>query len=584
MKSLSMNSKFVGILSIFIMASTIISVLGISKMNELNDSLNSIVSVNLPRLIMAKDMDALTGDLRDMEKTLILEPNPVEMKKISADMDHLNEKMNTGLMKMREIVTEKGKLEVDEARQRLDDWRKISNEIRELSLANKNELAFALSRSKGRELLDVFDAKMTGIVERNDKLVKEESIRTDLLYADSKNIIIIVSLVSILSGMLLAFFVLRSLNSAINSVINGLNDSSLQVTSAAQQIASSSNELAQGATEQASSLEQTSSAVEEMNSMVQKNAENAQQSLQSAQSSGETVARGQKVVAEMKKAMTEIDVANVKIMRQTNDSNTQISEIVKVIAEIGNKTKVINDIVFQTKLLSFNASVEAARAGEHGKGFAVVAEEVGNLAQMSGNAAKEITGLLESSIQKVEGIVRDTKTSVEGILNESKMKVEFGSRVADDCAVVLNEIVAKVNLVSEMSHSISTASDEQAKGVSEITLAVTQLDQMTQQNAAVSEEAASAAEELSAQAESMQNIVQLLIKTVRGGDSTQEFRSQKIAYALRAESEPMASSGKRNKVIHLSSKLPSSHSAPSNRLVSGSDIIPSENDPRFKEI
>ena len=72
-----------------------------------------------------------------------------------------------------------------------------------------------------------------------------------------------------------------------------------------------------------------------------------------------------------------------------------------LISEIGNKTKVINDIVFQTKLLSFNASVEAARAGEHGKGFSVVAEEVGNLAHMSGNSAKEITQLLESSINRV---------------------------------------------------------------------------------------------------------------------------------------------------------------------------------------
>jgi methyl-accepting chemotaxis protein len=78
-------------------------------------------------------------------------------------------------------------------------------------------------------------------------------------------------------------------------------------------------------------------------------------------------------------------------MNQINYSNEQMSEIVKVIQEIETKTKVINDIVFQTKLLSFNASVEAARAGEQGKGFAVVAEEVGNLAQMSGNAAKEIS-------------------------------------------------------------------------------------------------------------------------------------------------------------------------------------------------
>jgi methyl-accepting chemotaxis protein len=88
-----------------------------------------------------------------------------------------------------------------------------------------------------------------------------------------------------------------------------------------------------------------------------------------------------------------------------NKSNDEISSIVKVIAEIGDKTKVINDIVFQTKLLSFNASVEAARAGEQGKGFAVVAEEVGNLATMSGKAAEEISSMLGDSMGKVELIV-----------------------------------------------------------------------------------------------------------------------------------------------------------------------------------
>lgn len=99
-------------------------------------------------------------------------------------------------------------------------------------------------------------------------------------------------------------------------------------------------------------------------------------------------------------SITEISESNDRIMSQVADGNRKISEIVQVISEIGNKTKVINDIVFQTKLLSFNASVEAARAGEHGKGFAVVAEEVGNLAQMSGNAAKEISDMLNGSVSR----------------------------------------------------------------------------------------------------------------------------------------------------------------------------------------
>lgn len=108
-----------------------------------------------------------------------------------------------------------------------------------------------------------------------------------------------------------------------------------------------------------------------------------------------------------------IGAANERAGREIGASARHFADIVKVIEEIGSKTKVINDIVFQTKILSFNASVEAARAGEHGKGFTVVAEEVGKLAAMSGVAAHEIGELLSGSIQKVDAIVKDTQTKVK---------------------------------------------------------------------------------------------------------------------------------------------------------------------------
>src|SRR5690606_27092464 len=101
-----------------------------------------------------------------------------------------------------------------------------------------------------------------------------------------------------------------------------------------------------------------------------------------------------------------------------------------------------------------NASVEAARAGEHGKGFAVVAEEVGNLAQMSGNAAKEIGSLLEQSVHKVNEIVNETRTNVDRLMVEGKSTVERGMQVAQQCGSVLDEIVQNVSLVSSMASEI----------------------------------------------------------------------------------------------------------------------------------
>ena len=120
-------------------------------------------------------------------------------------------------------------------------------------------------------------------------------------------------------------------------------------------------------------------------------------------------------------------------MGQVETGNLKIAEIIKMIEEISQKTRVINDIVFQTKLLTFNASVEAAREGEHGKGFALIAEEIGNLAQMSGNAATEISALLETSVQKVDQIISESKSSVGQSVQEGKQKVMFGTDIARRC-------------------------------------------------------------------------------------------------------------------------------------------------------
>ena len=176
----------------------------------------------------------------------------------------------------------------------------------------------------------------------------------------------------------------------------------------------------------------------------------------------------------------------------------------------------INDIVFQTRLLSFNASVEAARAGEHGKGFAVVAEEVGNLALMSGNAAKEITQMLESSTQRVQGLVQETKTRVEQLVAVGREKVKAGTQTAAHCQSILDEIVRSSSSLKLSVDEIATASKEQAQGVHEITQAMAQLDQVTQQNTQSAEQSAAATDRLNSQADLLRKTVETLLGMVVG--------------------------------------------------------------------
>jgi methyl-accepting chemotaxis protein len=307
--------------------------------------------------------------------------------------------------------------------------------------------------------------------------------------------------------------------SSITSVVGSLKGVSGSLGSASVQIAASSSELASAATEQAASLAETATAIQEMASMVAKSADNAQSTARTAQRSQERASKGKQVMGKMVDAIGEITQSNDRIISRIEQSKSEFDEIIRVIRAIESKTKVINDIVFQTKLLSFNASVEAARAGEHGKGFAVVAEEVGALALMSGNAAHEISQMLDGSVKKVEQIVAATNSEVGSIVIAGQEKVRAGENIAGECSTVLQEIFHDSVAVSQMAEEISSASREQSLGVSEISKAMEQLDQVTQQNSAASSQTSSAAESLAGQATELQKAVADLISVVDGARS-----------------------------------------------------------------
>jgi methyl-accepting chemotaxis protein len=516
MKNLSLNKKIIGLISIFIIGNIIIAFVGIKNVMIIDEHLNDLFEVTNERVMLAKDMDSLVNQLRNKEKVFILDENPEAMKKNGELIDDIKKKITGKIESFKMIASEEGKKDLNLLETDLREWKVIDSEMRILGHEGKKKEATDIATGKSREKLEEFENVLNGLVTKNEQLMKQDITETGKLVDSTRNIIFIVSICALLIGGFVAWFIMNMMSMAINKVITSLNESTNQVSSASTQIATSAQELSQATTEQAASLEETAASVEEMSSMITKNSDNAKVASESSHTSQMNAMKGKDTIDEMIQAIDEINESNTKIMDQINHSNDQLGDIVKVISEIETKTKVINDIVFQTKLLSFNASVEAARAGEHGKGFAVVAEEVGNLAAMSGNAAKEISTMLDSSIKKVETIVHETKYSVDKLIAEGKSKVEKGTRVAQSCGVVLEEIVTNINKVNDLAGEISTASEEQAHGINEITKAMHQLDQVTQQNASATEQTASAAEQLSAQAESLKATVGVLVATIHG--------------------------------------------------------------------
>lgn len=289
---------------------------------------------------------------------------------------------------------------------------------------------------------------------------------------------IVIVIVAVALGIFIGVVITRSITKPINRIIDGLRGGASQVSAASQQVAESSQAMAEGASEQASSLEETSASLEEMAAMTRQNSDNAQQANSMTTEASEAASSGENAMARMAEAIDRI-----------KNSSDQTAKIIKT----------IDEIAFQTNLLALNAAVEAARAGEAGKGFAVVAEEVRNLAQRSAQAAKDTSELIEESQRNADG----------------------GVAVSDEVASMLSSIGNSVQKVNQLVAEVAAGSTEQAQGIDQINLAVSQMDKVTQSNAASSEEAAAASEELSAQAKELNDMVAVLTALVAGGKAAQ---------------------------------------------------------------
>ena len=599
MKNFSIKSKLTALSAFLISISIILGGVSYWSMGKVIKDFSVITDVSYPNTSYMLEMYLNYRSSRISVMTL--DTPDLDQKTMDFNFDQIESNMKTAkdlVQKYSETNFLPGEEELYNAfRKDLDDGNKLYLEAVELIKSKKVDTG---TKNRIQEIIYVRIPELAIISRKSlNDLKTFHATQSSLATTQAKDAganatkIIVTLIITMGSlGFAGAFFFSNALVASLKQISDSLDESSTQVSAAAGQIASSSEELSQAATEQASSLEETSSSVEEMSSMVNINTENAKKASENSELSKRQAERGRTVVEEMVISMSQINESNNNIMTQVTHSNDQMTEIVKVIHDIETKTKVINDIVFQTKLLSFNASVEAARAGEQGKGFAVVAEEVGNLAQMSGNAAKEISEMLASSVLKVEAIVLESKSKVDALFADGKEKVNAGTKVAEECGQVLAEIVINVTSVATMASEISNASFEQSKGIQEITKAMGQLDQVTQTNAATSEEAASAAEELSSQAASLKGQVLTLVAVINGNSASVE-KSAKISNSSKPSAtkshKPQASAKVipfqvvEKKISSVARTEPVKNHAPVKK-VSGGNSLPDYDHPGFEEV
>lgn len=203
------------------------------------------------------------------------------------------------------------------------------------------------------------------------------------------------------------------------------------------------------------------SLADEISNAVSTNAELVSSVIANSSSSEDSALAGKESIEEMISLLTNIQKSTEEVLSFISTSNLEMKEIVNIINTISSKTKVINDIAFQTKLLSFNASVEAARAGESGKGFTAVAQEIGSLARLSVASSVEINTLIEESVQKVQAIASLNNEKMSALILQSESNLKAGQIQLSNCDDKLNEIVCYTTVISTMTSEILNKNNDQ---------------------------------------------------------------------------------------------------------------------------
>ncbi|EGC8291901.1 HAMP domain-containing protein [Salmonella enterica] len=250
---------------------------------------------------------------------------------------------------------------------------------------------------------------------------------------------------------------LQQMQHALQQTVGAVRQGAEEIYRGTSEITAGNTDLSSRTEQQAAAIEQTAASMEQLTATVKQNADNAHHASKLAEDASGKASRGGQMVSGV-----------VQTMGNISTSSKKISEI----------TAVINSIAFQTNILALNAAVEAARAGEQGRGFAVVASEVRTLVSRSAQAAKEIEGLIGASVSLIE--------------QGSEEVIAAGS--------TMNEIVDAVKRVTDIMLDIAAASDEQSRGIVQVSQAISEMDRVTQQNASLVEEASAAAASLEEQA------------------------------------------------------------------------------------
>jgi methyl-accepting chemotaxis protein len=477
MKSYSIGTRLAAAMTAVLIFTMLLSGAYVIAIREMKASLDRTADVTMRKVRLGVELDTIKSDMYVAQRGFVLAAflgDSARMQEEHAEFQNqtaLFRKTLDGVAPL--LETTQGKELVATMGQKADDWTREFAEVDRLVnggdpySAQKQSLAKIqpIYRDLG-QAADQFVATATRVLEGDRAQQNSDYVKSIWTAA-------ILSLLTV-GCVVFVFVMTRGLNSHLRNAVGKLSNSADLVMSAAAQVSSASQQLAQGASQEAAALEETSSSSNEVGSMSRQNAASSREAAQLTGEVNQQVGEANETLGRLSEGMKAI-----------NGSSHKIAKIMTL----------IDEIAFQTNILALNAAVEAARAGQAGLGFAVVADEVRNLAQRCTAAAKDTSVLIEEALASAKG----------------------GTEELNEVSRVFASITGGTGSVTRLVTGIRDASDEQFRGIEEITKALSQMEQITQGTAASAEQSASASEEMRSQATTMRDVVLELRAVVDGG-------------------------------------------------------------------
>ncbi len=504
--------------------------LGIYSLGNLNQAITEVIGGPAKRLENSQQANIRLLESVRAEKNLILSTTTEEMSRHVASGEQSREAMAELLATGEEAASAAGKADWRQLKTLLTRMTALESRMAELVRSGQNAQAVALSSGEGRQVANEMTELFNKIVARNQTAMVQADQDTDKQYADTRNLVIVLTLGALAIAVAFALWIALGISSGLsrmmtvaNAVAIGDLDQRVDIksndeikdlvnvfnimTDNLKTTASMADEIANGdLTVQPKPLSDKDTLGLSLQSMVERlrgvvtdalsAADNVSSGSQELSSTSEQMSQGateQAAAAEQASASMEEMASNIKqnadnaaqtekISRQSakdaESSGEAVNRAVDAMRTIAEKIGIVQEIARQTDLLALNAAVEAARAGEHGKGFAVVASEVRKLAERSQTAAAEISSVSGDTV-----------------------------KAAQEAGEMLQRLVPDIRKTAELVSEISAACREQDVGASQINEAIQQLDKVTQQNAGASEQMSATSEELAAQAEELQTSI-----------------------------------------------------------------------------